>query len=246
MKIMRLRAGLGNQMFQYAWSRERELLHGEKIKFDASDYWKNIFKRHKDIMLQRRLGLTDFNTRLPRVWWPTALVSMVTGKYYSFYPYGEFREIRETLLEEFSLRHPLPPIADKIRKTPNSVAMHVRRGDYVGNPCVDIVNTDYFNTAIKYMAKKLKTPTFFLFSDDIDWVLKNLDFGKYPKVVVSGYIPATDMTLSSLAKHHIIPNSTFGWWAAWLNRNPHKIVIAPKRWFAHNEMNPALSEWIKL
>jgi hypothetical protein len=121
-------------------------------------------------------------------------------------------------------------VADMISRS-ESVSLHIRRGDYVGlsefqNICTD----DYYRKSIDYIRGKLDAPTFFVFSDDVDYIRKK--FGDDPSFVIvdvnSGENSWRDMSLMSMCKHNIIANSTFSWWGAWLNRNPAKIVIHPK------------------
>lgn len=91
-------------------------------------------------------------------------------------------------------------------------------------------------------------PVFFVFSDDISWVKGNLDI---PQAVYiegnTGKDAYIDMQLMSLCRHHIIANSSFSWWGAWLNPAPDKIVLAPDRWFIGRERPDILPEkWIKI
>ena len=95
----------------------------------------------------------------------------------------------------------------------------------------------------------MEKPNFFVFSDDISWVKKNFKIGK-PLTFISGLRKLTnseELILMSLCKHNIIANSSFSWWGAWLNKNPAKIVIAPKRWFrAKTDSEIVPQSWIKL
>ncbi len=249
-RIVKIKSGLGNQMFQYAYARERELLHGEKVLYDLYFFRSAQQRRKLKKVSHLKLYLADFNVNLPRISILGALFYRAFGKYYSGYPFGEFREIRKELIQEFSLKSPLPEIAKTIAKEKNSVAVHVRRGDFVGNKNVDTLSKDYFINAAKYMKEKLSAPKFFIFSDDIDWVKKNLKLERFGNVVFMDRTePNIDMMISAGAKNHIIVNSTFAWWCAWLNKNPKKIVIAPRRWntcesehIKSSKMN--LKEWI--
>lgn len=230
-RIVKIKSGLGNQMFQYAYARERELLHGEKVLYDLYFFKSKQYDRKLKKVPHLKLYLTDFNVSLPTPSILSSIFYRILGRYYSGYPYGEFRGIRKELLCEFSLKSPLPKIAKTIVKEKNSVAVHIRRGDFVGNKKYDVVGADYFIRAAKYMNEKLGKPVFFVFSDDIEWARKNLKIFKYGKVVfVDNVSPSTDMAMSVCAKNHIITNSTFPWWCAWLNKNPKKIVVSPRRW----------------
>lgn len=136
----------------------------------------------------------------------------------------------------------------------NSVSIHVRRGDYLAPIALDVLGVlhiKYYEKAIETIIKKIPNATFYVFTDDVDWTKKNLKI-PYSYQIVSYTIGATaieDFYLMSCCKHNIIANSTFSWWAAWLNSNPDKIVIAPERWFNNGpkdtqDLIPA--NWIKL
>ena len=141
-------------------------------------------------------------------------------------------------------------LAKTIRET-NSVSIHVRRGDYLMEIGWDTCNLEYYNKAIKYIEQILPHCTFYVFSDDILWCMKNLT-NKYNFIYVDwnkGNDSWQDMYLMSQCKNNIIANSTFSWWGAWLNNNPQKIVITPSIWF--NDRNPndcdiIPDNWIKI
>ena len=117
----------------------------------------------------------------------------------------------------------------------------MRRGDYVSNTETTdfhgLCDVDYYQEAIRKIRKGLPHSTFYIFSDDKDYV-KEI-FNRLPNVVFIEHIPFDfeELLLMSYCKHNIIANSTFSWWGAWLNTNMHKIVIAPDLWFADKEMN---------
>lgn len=127
-------------------------------------------------------------------------------------------------------------IAEQISST-NSVSLHVRRGDYITNPQVNRVHgtcdLKYYYDCIGELVKRVREPHFFVFSDDPEWITEHLDTS-YP----TSYLTFNkeekdfeDLGLMSLCKHHIIANSSFSWWGAWLSNNPDKLVFAPKKWF---------------
>ncbi len=121
----------------------------------------------------------------------------------------------------------------------NSVSVHVRRGDYASNPRTKathgLCTLAYYDTAIRYIADHVESPEFYVFSDDVPWARKNLAFS-FPAIYVDhnrGRGSHNDMRLMSLCRHHIIANSSFSWWGAWLNASANKIVVAPRLWFAN-------------
>ncbi len=134
----------------------------------------------------------------------------------------------------------------------NAVSLHVRRGDYAKDPVTNathgLCSLNYYQTAIQYVAARVEQPKFFIFSDDIDWVKTNLKLD-YPCRYIDhnqGIDSYNDMRLMSLCQHHIIANSSFSWWGAWLNSSPRKIVFAPKKWFANKNIIKDLfpQEWV--
>lgn len=153
-----------------------------------------------------------------------------------------FSDAIAQLRADFTFR--LPPekrnaeLDEQIRSV-DSVSLHVRRGDYVSNPRTaathGVCSLDYYRAAIRHIAERVQQPHFFIFSDDIAWVQNNLSID-FPHVHVEhnrGAESYNDMRLMSLCRHHIIANSSFSWWGAWLNPSMEKIVVAPQKWFAN-------------
>jgi hypothetical protein len=153
-----------------------------------------------------------------------------------------------------------PKIKDKLHQkylnlinNKNSVAIHIRRGDYLNDPKVryihGILGSDYYKKSINYIKKKVKNPFFFIFSDDIELVKKNFSFFNNKKYIfIDTKSSINDLYLMSNCKHFIIANSTFSWWGAWLSKNKRKIVCAPKRWLRARISTPDIipESWIKI
>ena len=162
-----------------------------------------------------------------------------------------FSNIREELLRELS---PINSINDlgcdyleTINKS-NSVSLHVRRGDYLNLKSFNVLDVDYYMKAVEYIRKNVEKPTFYIFSDDLEWCKNNLGFLDGCIYVDRTQTEIDDLKLMSFCQHNIIANSSFSWWGAWLNQNPKKTVIAPKSWLLNNpgSSNVMLSDWIKL
>ncbi len=168
-----------------------------------------------------------------------------------------FLDVEEIIRKDFIFKKPLvgknKELAGMINST-NSVSLHIRRGDHVHSSYApsEIAEKNtlcYYQKARDYILEKISNPVFFIFSDDPSWAKENLKISA--KTVVdnntgdSSYI---DMQLMSLCKHNIISFSTFSWWAAWLNNNPQKIVIAPKKWNNFNKYGHGIftNSWIEL
>ena len=123
----------------------------------------------------------------------------------------------------------------------NSVSIHVRRGDYVSDEVTNsfhgIIGLEFYKAAMKLIRKKIDSPVFFIFSDDIEWCQKNFKLRDGLNFVDEKWEDFYDLKLMSLCSHNIIANSTFSWWAAWLNSNSSKIIICPKKWFNNDLKN---------
>ena len=164
-----------------------------------------------------------------------------------------FKDIKEVICRDFSFSDKLMEqyknICERLEKE-NSVSVHIRRGDYLttentrihGNICTD----KYYANAMKYIEERVENPHFYVFTDDLEWAREKYS-GKNITVVdgnrnASSYV---DMFLMSRCKHNIVANSTFSWWAAWLNVNPDKLVLAPPKWLNNfPEAQVACAEWI--
>jgi len=157
-----------------------------------------------------------------------------------------FKDIENIIRREFTLRNE-PDItnthmAEKIFES-NAISLHIRRGDYISNPVSfthhGVCSLKYYHTAIDCMVKNISDPHFYIFSDDPLWVKQNL-IVNYPHTYVThnqDLQDSLDLWLMSMCKHHIIANSSFSWWGAWLSNNSKKIVIAPKKWVNNPELD---------
>jgi len=294
MIIMKLKGGLGNQMFQYAFGRALSLDSGKILVLDNSRFsgprlnetpWPFALD---DFQIKAQIGLSPLeNTllkasqkrrglkkKIARILFPvtnivesgfayqgTAL-NVVQKSNYSFDGYWQsakyFEHRRTSLLEDMQLKHALSArsiaLLEQIKQSPSSVALHIRRGDYISNASANAVHgtcsIDYYLSAMDHLESKAVQLVFFVFSDDIEWAKANL--GSKHKIVFADNgknVPACeDMYLISACQHQIIANSSFSWWGAWLNANPDKVVIAPQKWFQTGDMDTRdliPSSWLK-
>lgn len=168
-----------------------------------------------------------------------------------------FKHIKTKLLEQLQLPRLPNALLQKIN-TITSVGLHIRRGDYIHNKAAShfhgICSIEYYHLALQYLQKQLPHIHLFVFTDDHDWAeiqFQDIEIPIYFVKGNSGKNSYIDLILMSKCKHQIIANSSFSWWAAWLNLSPDKIVIAPKRWFldekAQSQTDDLIPEtWIKI
>ena len=151
-----------------------------------------------------------------------------------------FADIAHIISEEFTLKNEQigkdKELAAQINST-ESISIHIRRQDYIRDPNTirfhGHCHLEYYLNAIETLTKAIKRPHFFIFSDEPEWTQLNFKI-KYPTTYIShngSDRDFEDLRLMSQCSHHIIANSTFSWWAAWLNKNPDKMVFAPQKWF---------------
>ena len=146
-----------------------------------------------------------------------------------------FIDIAEDIRREFAFKTPLVGenriLSESITEQ-ESIGVHIRRGDYLLNPLFRVHGLEYYQKAIEQILTVVEKPVFYIFSNDYEWCEKNIRID-YPLHFVnhnSEQQPYFDLYLMSLCKHNIIANSSFSWWAAWLNFNPGKKIIAPSPW----------------
>lgn len=220
-------------------------------QFTYRNYDLDIFKIDPQFT---KLSNIASSTPIPGLWLGIdlaylALHNIAGGKknqvLWDFYQ-GEqyFVDNKEAVRAAFQFRHPLIGeairLSETIQKT-NSVSIHVRRGDYrlpKYEKLYGATDIAYYERAVAYIVERIgattkQPPHFFVFSDDIAWCREHIkpafattyldDASRGPKA-------SFHLELMSLCQHNIIANSSFSWWGAWLNRNPGKIVVGPKRW----------------
>jgi hypothetical protein len=198
----------------------------------------------------RTVKESDFN-------YQPALISQGDNLYLSgywqspLYFCGIEDQIRSELTLGDSFAGSAQDLARKI-KSVNAVSVHIRRGDYVTSKSAaafhGVCSANYYALAIEYMLSNFMDVVFFVFSDDINWVSSNMTFPPSTVFVTSDpeRNDALDLKLMSTCRSHIIANSTFSWWAAWLNPSKTKVVIAPSVWFKNRPQPLSIlpTDWI--
>lgn len=208
-----------------------------------------------------KLGLVKKNTYIvePRFSFNPEVFQAGEDAYLEGYWQTEkyIKDMEDIFHKEFTLNEAFDiedkEITKKIKAT-NAVSLHVRRGDYINNASTNkfhgVCSLEYYAKAILCVSEKIQDPLFFIFSDDIAWVKQNLKID-FPVTYVSDGIlrDYEELILMSYCKHNIIANSSFSWWGAWLNENSQKIVVAPMKWFASNELDTSdiiPSDWLRI
>jgi len=199
-------------------------------------------------------------------------VYTLRGDFYFDGYWGEYKHlqgIREVLLKELVLRDEVKTSkyhewSKLIKETNNSVSIHIRglSGEASNryNSYFGIPQLDYFEKAMFEIIELVENPSFFIFTDNWEWTKENFktnypihfvkDIGREEDYLDSDFL---ELDLMSKCKHNIIINSTFSWWAAWLNKNPGKYVIVPAKWYNDKKAQKAYekgslvpAEWIKV
>jgi len=273
MIIIRIIGGLGNQMFQFAAAKALALEKAHDLILDKSlfanytlhnyslDHFhldQKFYKRQNKYLTKlKNLFKTihhyqekefNFNSDIQNI---NSDVIFLNGYFQSEKYFIKYeKEIRADFKIQTELSSKALEMLSRINAT-NSVSIHIRRGDYLQHPIHNTDKTDFYKNAMKTIEGKIENPSYFIFSDDIEWSKNN--FKTNFEIHFIDFTDAStnyeDLKLMSECKHNIIANSSFSWWGAWLNENPQKIVIAPKTWFndeKHNTADVIPDNWIKL
>lgn len=287
MIIVKLKGGLGNQMFQYAFAKYTALKNNEKLFLDT-----RFYDITRDVPRYYELGNYNINSKIASynqlscinkkrrslinrfryqpfktikeqtLSFTQSLLDLHGNLYFDGYWQNEnyFKSITEILKKEFTLKHKLDKrlmnYKNEISKT-ISVSLHIRRGDYLEKSVHDICSMEYYKKAIRLIFDNSILPPkcIFVFTDDYNWAIQNFMPGnKSEFIVLKNYdniVSNEYLYLMSLCKHNIIANSSFSWWAAWLNQNHDKIIVAPQQWFTDPRLNKEAEnitprQWIRI
>lgn len=208
-------------------------------------------------ILRRVFGYkrTEFKEPSLFTYWGDKVYSIDYDCYYegSWQNEKYFKNIENIIRNAFVFKHNLDERNNLLLKSiqsTNSVAIHVRRGDYLLEEAYkNICDFAYYINAIKYIKDNVDNPTFYIFSNDADWCKINiLPLCGSAEVIDwnDGSESWKDMYLMSLCNHNIIAHSSFSWWSAWLNIRKNKIVVSPRKWFNKKGIieTPQLKDWI--
>lgn len=233
-----------------------------KKEVDDMLYWQNnpglIAKFYRKV--QRMLPRAKQHYFKELEWWsydPDLL--KVSSKvyldgYWQHYKY--YLNISPGILNEITLKKNVEgavSMEKNIMQDHSSVSIHIRRGDYITDTLMGMLKLEYYKDAVDYMNAKLNNPSYYIFSDDLNWAKDNLKINRsvtYIDLEAGSKYDYVELDLMSKCYHNIIANSSFSWWGAFLNRNPDKIVIAPRNWVVRPEINARIQlqfpSWIKM
>ena len=278
MRLIKVTGGLGNQMFIYAfYLRMKKYYPKVRIDLSDMMHYKvhygyemhRVFNLpHTEFCinqpLKKVIEFLFFKKIYERKQAPNSLRAF-EKKYFwpllyfkGFYQSERFfADIKDEVRESFTFDKNKANsrslnMLEILYKDENAVSLHIRRGDYLqpkhwattGSVC----QLPYYQNAIAEMSRRVASPSYYIFSDDIAWVKENLPLQNAVYIDWNTDEDSwQDMMLMSHCKHHIICNSTFSWWGAWLNPNMDKTVIVPSRWFQHSEAPDIYpTGWIKV
>jgi hypothetical protein len=241
---------LGNQLFQYAAAKALSIHLGTELLLPPENDNNNL-SFFKGIKFQTNSRKEWNEYKEPHFhydphFWELKNDTDIFGYFQSekyFAPYKN--TIREDLILGQTINSFVLEYLLKI-STP-TVSIHIRKGDYVNNSYYTQLDKTYYTEAINYLALKIGHFSCVVSSDDIKWCKENFNIDN---AIYTTYSTILDFAIMKACDHNIIANSSFSWWAAWLNSNQQKIVIAPNKWFGAgvdlNTKDLLPNEWIKI
>ena len=271
--IVKVKGGIGNQLFQYAFGKSLALEYKRELILDKSWY---LYNRNPslsfalDKLIENNIQI-KYSFPLFKILNLFGCIMNFKEKFLSYEPVhlndkyisnfdGYFQcekyfiNYRSEIIESICL--PDTSRYDNIFSTNNDiVGIHIRRGDYTKEVNLKIhglCNLSYYKKAINILKKKFNKLKFIIFTDDRDWVKRNFSLINKNSLIEID-VKSNDileLALFSKCHHFICANSTFSWWAAWLSTNKNKEVIVPKKWFVDSELNDATNikpkSWISI
>jgi hypothetical protein len=225
----------GNQLFQIAATIGIARRNGCPFVFPMWPY-----ARHFEFPIPQSRYIREFERRMPRTFaYEEIVIDRATELRGYFQSERYFANCKEEVRHYFTPHHALAQLLERQfgdLLAAGTCSVHVRRTDYIGDPAwSELAASDYYERA---MSQFDSDTTFVIFSDDIEWCKQR--FRDRSVVFVEALSAVEDLFLMARCKGHIIANSTFSWWGAWLDPNPNKKVIAPLRWFGGRHADQAI------
>jgi hypothetical protein len=251
-----LQGGLGNQMFQYAAgiSALKEYPQFTNLKLDTSFYHNQERKVIANGLTGRGYDLDLLNIKYNQIETAPEGATMLQGWFQNI---GEFSNVIDEVRDQFTFNIKFPEniqrLKEEIISSKNSVCIHVRRGDFIQNPTAyahnEHMDKDYYSESMKIMEESYSDLNYYVFSEDIDWCKENISNKNHKITFVgdqySGDRDSGNFYLMQSCQNHIIANSTFSWWAAFLGQS--RLTIGPKKWYKDGTGSEMmLKNWIKI
>jgi hypothetical protein len=254
MNIIHLCGGLGNQIFQYSFGKAQEN-NGIKVTFDVSWYNKRTRRVPRLYMLDKFQTKVD---KIDRMIQPVvkengfdhSLLKKDNHNFAGYWQYVGYYENIKSLLNQQLVVKEIYYTEDylKLRQAmigKDIISIHVRRTDYLGDHGFGVLSLGYYLEALAHLQGDV-----YIFSDDIGWCRHYFKKEYFSRKLTFIHLPEyLDFELMRLCTHNIIANSTFSWWAAFLNNNPGKKVIAPSGWLLEKKEDDDLyypKDWLKI
>ena len=238
-----LNGGLGNQLFQIAVAYALAEDNNDECAFNFD----RTVVHQGNSPLKYENNLYSKLNKLPLNWTPSTIYAEPRFNYERIPYKDELKLIGYFQSEKYFSRYKVEltslflndvvvrEVIDKLWREyyiylcGNSVSLHIRRGDYVNFKDIHTnLSPTYYSDALRLIDN---IDYVLVFSDDIPWCKENITGRSF--IYVEGLQDYEDLCLMSLCKNNIIANSSFSWWAAYMNNNPHKMVVAPFHWFGH-------------
>lgn len=251
-----LQGGLGNQMFQYAagLSALKEYPQFTNLKLDTTFYQNQQRKVIVNGLTGRGYDLDLLNIKYTETEETPEGGTMLQGWFQNV---AEFENVIDEVKQQFTFKvefsEKIQKLKEEIVSSKNSVCIHVRRGDFINNPTAyahnEHMDKQYYDTAMKVIEETYDEVNYYVFSEDTEWCKENI-LNKNHKIVFvgdqySGDRDSGNFYLMQSCQNHIIANSTFSWWAAFLGQS--NLTIGPKKWYKDGTGSEImLDNWVKI
>ena len=211
---------------------------GRHIFMKLHNRWRMIFNPYRNVVQKNHL-FKEEHLRISNNF-------SISGRWQSE---KYFSEIKDIIRKDFIFKEPLDDYSAGIAESimmGNSISVHIRRGDYLldshFSKVLGVLSDKYYNTAIGKIENSVINPKYYIFSDDIPCCKSKFDYlGSqvvYVEQIDSNRATELDLHLMTLCNGHIISNSTYAWWGAWLSDAAGKIVITPEVWAVDRNYSP--------
>jgi len=291
MRIVKIKGGLGNQLFQYSYAYLLSHLTGDDVKIDMTafeDIINDSIRKPRLLNMKVSLQIADKNEidemclfkhygspfkqkyrlkiylekLLNRKYFLESTRAYIDpcdiiehqyfDGYWQSWRYVDavWSELKEQFVPKYELHESTQKMIDEVSGA-NSVFIGIRRGDYSAEAShYGSFGNEYYQKAMDYITERVKSPVFYVFSNDIPWVKENIFFENHnvvfrePKDIIDDF---EDFLIMAACKHSIIINSTYHWWGARLNEYDGKIVVAPQKWFFDDKpIDIVPLRWVKI